>query len=513
MESIVLLLGAFQTIFSDPFSLLFILIGVTAGIMVGCLPGLTATMGCALLIPFTFSMPPIQGLLMLMGIFTGGIYGGSISGILIRTPGTPAAAATLIDGYPLSQQGEAGKAIGIATIASFVGGAIGALIMALLAPQIAQFGLRFGPPEFFALAIFGLTMIISISGESLLKGVIAALFGLLITTIGFDPLSGVPRFTFGSENLLGGVTFIPALIGLFGFAQVFRNIEKMEIVPQVKSKVGKILPSFKEVKSLLPTMFKSGGMGAMTGSVPGLGADVAAFVAYGEAKRTSKQPEKFGKGALEGVAAPESANNGATGGAMIPMLTLGVPGDAVTAVLLGALTIHGFQPGPLLFRDHLDIVYPIFAGMILCQVVLLFVGLGGARLFAKLINIDIKVLTPVIFLLCIVGSYSMRFSFFDVWLAMGIGVLAYFMGQAKFPVSPILLALILGPMAEQNMRRSLMLSQDDPSIFFTRPISAIFLILAVLMAITSYRKFKKLRAIEQQIAEDIAESSSAESQK
>lgn len=272
MESIILLLEAFQTIFSDPFSLMFILIGVTAGIMVGCLPGLTATMGCALLIPFTFSMPPIQGLLMLMGIFTGGIYGGSISGILIRTPGTPAAAATLLDGHPLSLQGKAGKAIGIGTMASFVGGTIGALIMALLAPQIAQFGLRFGPPEFFALAIFGLTMIISISGESLLKGAIAALFGLLLTTIGFDPLSGVPRFSFGNENLLGGITFIPALIGLFGFAQVFRNIEKMEIVPQVKSKVGKILPRFKEVKSLLPTMIKSGSMGAMTGSVPGLGA-------------------------------------------------------------------------------------------------------------------------------------------------------------------------------------------------------------------------------------------------
>lgn len=497
--SLIYLLDAFQTIFSTPSSLMFIFIGVTAGIMVGCLPGLTATMGCALLIPFTLTLPPIQGLLMLMGIFTGGIYGGSISGILIRTPGTPAAAATLLDGYPLSLKGDAGKAIGIATIASFIGGIIGALIMAFLAPEIAHFALRFGPAEFFALAIFGLSMIISISGESLLKGAIAALFGLLITTIGFDPLSGVPRFSFGSDDLLGGITFIPALIGLFGFAQVFRNIETMEVVPRVKSKVGRILPRFKEIKSLLPTMFKSGVMGSMTGSVPGLGADVAAFIAYGEAKRTSKHPEKFGKGALEGVAAPESANNGATGGAMIPMLTLGVPGDAVTAVLLGALTIHGFQPGPLLFRDHLEIVYPIFAGMILCQVVLLIVGLSGARLFSKLINIDMKVLTPIIFLLCIVGAYSMRFSFFDVGLALSIGVLAYFMGKAKFPVSPILLALILGPIIEQNMRRGLMLSHDDPTIFITRPISAVFLILAVLMAVASYKKFKKLREIEHNI--------------
>ncbi|KAB7886846.1 tripartite tricarboxylate transporter permease [Poseidonibacter ostreae] len=494
------LMNAFILIFSNPSSLLFIIVGVTAGIIVGCLPGLTATMGCALLIPFTYSLPPVEGLLLLMGIFSGGIYGGSISGILIRTPGTPAA-ATLLDGYPLSQRGEGGKAIGISTIASFIGGTIGALIMAFLAPEIASFGLRFGPPEFFALAVFGLTMIISISGESLLRGAIVVLIGLLLTTIGFDPLSGVPRFSFENEDLLGGITFIPVLIGLFGFAQVFRNVENMEIVPQVKSKVGKILPKISEIKPLLFTMFKSGSLGSFLGSVPGLGSDVAAFVAYGEAKRTSKEPEKFGKGSHEGIAAPESANNGATGGAMIPMLTLGVPGDAVTAVLLGALTIHGLQPGPLLFRDHIDIVYPIFAGMILCQVVLLIIGLGGARIFSKLININQNILTPVIFLLCITGAYAIRFSFFDVGLAFIVGVIAYFMDKAKFPISPILLALILGPMAEQNMRRSLLLSRDDFMIFIERPISAVFLGLALIMLVSSYRKFKKLRSIEKEIEE------------
>tara|TARA_B100001063_G_scaffold131029_1_gene122491 strand:- start:5392 stop:6903 length:1512 start_codon:yes stop_codon:yes gene_type:complete len=495
------LMNAFILIFSNPSSLLFIIVGVTAGIIVGCLPGLTATMGCALLIPFTYSLPPVEGLLLLMGIFSGGIYGGSISGILIRTPGTPAAAATLLDGYPLSQRGEGGKAIGISTIASFIGGTIGALIMAFLAPEIASFGLRFGPPEFFALAVFGLTMIISISGESLLRGAIVVLIGLLLTTIGFDPLSGVPRFSFENEDLLGGITFIPVLIGLFGFAQVFRNVENMEIVPQVKSKVGKILPKISEIKPLLFTMFKSGSLGSFMGSVPGLGSDVAAFVAYGEAKRTSKEPEKFGKGSHEGIAAPESANNGATGGAMIPMLTLGVPGDAVTAVLLGALTIHGLQPGPLLFRDHIDIVYPIFAGMILCQVVLLIIGLAGARIFSKLININQNILTPVIFLLCITGAYAIRFSFFDVGLAFIVGVIAYFMDKAKFPISPILLALILGPMAEQNMRRSLLLSRDDFMIFIERPISAVFLGLALIMLVSSYRKFKKLRSIEKEIEE------------
>lgn len=490
------LIDAFGTIFTSPISLLFIVIGVTAGIIVGSLPGLTATMGCALLIPFTFSLPPIQGLVMLMGIFSGGIYGGSISGILIRTPGTPAAAATLLDGHPLAQKGQAGKAIGIATIASFLGGTIGALIMSFLSPQIAKVGLKFGPPEFFALAIFGLSMIVSISGKSILKGAIAALFGLLLTTIGFDPLSGVPRFAFGNANLLGGITFIPALIGLFGFAQVFRNIEKMEIVPHIKSNVGKILPTGKELLKLLPTMIKSGTLGTFIGSIPGLGCDIAAFIAYGEAKRVSKKPETFGTGSLVGVAAPEAANNGATGGAMIPMLTLGIPGDAVTAVLLGALTIHGIQPGPLLFRDHLDVVYPIFAGMILCQLALLIIGLSGAKLFARLININRKVLTPVIFLLCIMGSYAMRFSFFDVGLALVIGIIAYFMEYGGFSVSPILLALILGPMAEQNMRRALMLSHGDPSIFVTRPISIFFLLLTVFILFSGYRKARKAEKAE-----------------
>ncbi len=486
-----LLYHSFATVLFDPVNFLFAMIGICGGILVGSLPGLTATMGCALLIPFTFGHPPVQGLLLLIGIFCGGIYGGSISGILIRTPGTPAAAATLLDGYPLSQKGLGGKAIGMATIASFVGGTTGALVMTFLSPPIAKLGLKFGPPEFFALAIFGLGMIIMVSGKSLLKGVISALVGLLITMIGFDPLSGVPRFTFGSQNLLGGVTFIPVLIGLFGYAQVFRNIEKINIVSHNKSKIKKVLPSLKETLANLPTMLKSAIMGTFIGSIPGTGCDVAAFVAYGEAKRSSKHPEKFGTGILEGVAAPEAANNAATGGAMIPMLTLGVPGDAVTAVLLGALTIHGFQPGPMLFKDHLDIVYPIFAGMILAQFALLIVGLSCAKYFSKLINVDRRILTPIIFLLCVVGSYSMRFSFFDVGLSLGVGLFAYFMEYYGYTASPILLALILGPMAEQNFLRSLMISHGDLLIFFKRPISATLICVALLMMVSSYYRVKK----------------------
>ena len=486
-----LLLAAFGKVMLDPMNFLFVFVGVTSGIIVGALPGLTATMGVALLIPFTFGLDPVRGLLMLLGLFSGGIYGGSISAILLGVPGTPSAAATALDGHIMAKRGLAGKAIGMATIASFFGGTTGALIMTFLSPQIAKIALKFGPPEFFALAFFGLGIIITVSGKSILKGLISGIFGLMITTIGFDPLSGSPRLTFGSVELLGGITFIPALIGLFGYSQVFQGIEKILTLPTVKSELKNILPKFREIRETFKTMVKSALMGTFIGAVPGTGCDIAAFVSYGEARRSSKTPEKFGTGILEGVAAPEVGNNAATGGAMIPMLTLGVPGDAVTAVLMGALTIHNLQPGPLLFRDHPEVVYPIFAGMILAQFVMLGVGLGGVRFFASIINIDRRVLTPIIFLLCVVGSYVMRFSFFDVAVSLIIGIIAYFMNYYGFPGSPILLALILGPMVEQNMRRSLMISHGDPLIFITRPISAAFIGIGLFVMITSYFRIRK----------------------
>jgi len=385
----------------------------------------------------------------------------------------------------------AGKAMGMAVIASWFGGTIGALVMTFASPQIAKVALKFGPPEFFSLAFFGLGIIITISGRSILKGLISGIFGLMLPLIGFDPLSGAPRFTFGSMQLLGGITLIPALIGLFGYSQVFQGIEKILILPSVKTELKNLIPKLSELKSVLGTMVKSSLIGVFIGAVPGTGTDIAAFVAYGEAKRASKNPERFGTGVLEGVAAPESGNNAGAGGAMVPMLTLGVPGDAVTAVLMGALTIHNFQPGPMLFTEHPEIVYPIFAAMILAQFVMLFVGLGGARYFARLINIDRKILTPIIFLLCVVGSYSMRFSFFDVGVSLVIGILAYFMNYYGYPVSPILLSIILGPMVEQNLRRSLVISHGDPTIFFTRPISAAFIFIGLFIMITSYYRVRK----------------------
>lgn len=475
-------------------SLMMVFFGVTGGIMVGSLPGLTATMGVALLVPFTFGLPINQAMGMLLGIFSGAIYGGSISAILIRTPGTPAAAATLLDGYPMAKRGEAGRALSMSVFASFVGGFTGALIMSFLSPQISKVALKFGAPEYFALAVFGLSIIISVSGNSIIKGIIAGFFGLLISTIGFDPISGFPRFTYGSMDLFEGPAFIPTLIGLFAFSEVFKGVETITSKQRVENKLNRLFPEWKDIKASWRDILKSSIMGTFIGSIPGAGSDIAAFVGYSEAKRRSKTPENFGTGTIEGVAAAEAANNACTGGAMIPMLSLGVPGDAVTAVLLGAFVVQGLQPGPLLYRDHLDVVYAVFAAMMIANIVMFIVGSFGARLFAKVITVNRSILLPVIFVLSVVGSFSMRNSMFDVWVALIFGVIGYFLQRYNFPVSPILLALILGPMAESNLRRAMVISDGNPLVVFTRPISALFLVLGVVSLVSSVMRQRKSEA-------------------
>jgi putative tricarboxylic transport membrane protein len=474
--------------------LIMVFIGVTGGIMIGSLPGLTATMGVALLIPFTFGMPINQSISMLLGIFSGAIYGGSISAILIRTPGTPAAAATLLDGHPLALKGEAGRALSMAAFASFVGGFTGALIMTFLSPQISKFALEFGPSEYFGLAIFGLSIIISVSGKSILKGLMAGFIGLFVSSIGLDPMNGLPRFTFGSMDLMEGPNFIPTLIGLFALAEVFKGVGNIVTQQKVESKINQLLPSRQDIKASWKAILKSSILGTFIGSIPGAGSDIAAFVGYSEAKRTSKHPEKFGQGVIEGVAAAESANNACTGGAMIPLLSLGVPGDAVTAVLLGAFIMQGLRPGPLMYRDNMDVVYSVFAAMMVANIAMFIVGTLGSRFFAKVISIDRKILLPIIFVLSIVGAYSMRNSMFDVWIAIFFGILGYFLQHFEFPASPILLALILGPMAESNLRRAVFISHGDFSIFVTRPISAVLLALAVISIISSIIKQKKVES-------------------
>jgi putative tricarboxylic transport membrane protein len=485
--------SSYAAVFS-PNILLWICVGTTCGIVLGALPGLTATMGVALLVPLTFGRPPLESLAMLMGIYCGAMYGGAISAILVRTPGTPAAAATVMEGYPMAKRGEAGRAMAMALFASFFGGVVGALVMTFASPFISSIALEFGPVEMFALAIFGLSVIISISGRSLVKGMMSGFFGLLICTIGFDPVSGFPRYTFGMVEMLEGPPFIPTLMGLFAVSEVFNEVQKSNVLRQVTAKLDQYLPSWSDIKYCFKELCRSSAIGTTVGAIPGAGCDVAAFIAYGEAKRASKHPERYGKGEIEGLAASECANNSCTGGAMIPLLSLGVPGDAVTAVLLGAFVIQGLEPGPMLYKEHIDIVYQIFASMMLAQFAMQFIGMAGIQLFARVVMIDRAILTPSIFVLSMVGSFAMRGNVFDVYTTLFFGALGYVMMRYDYPLSPILLALILGPMAEANLRRALVISSGDPAILVGRPIAVALMALAVASLILSVRGHRKVEA-------------------
>lgn len=472
-------------------NLLYLIAGVTGGVIIGALPGLTATMGVAILLPFTFGMDAVTGLIMLVGIYIGAIYGGSISAILLNTPGTPASAATCLDGYPLVKKGQAAKALSASTIASVIGGLISCLALVTISPYLAKFALKFSAPEYFSLALFGLTIIASISSENFLKGITAGFIGLLISTVGMDPITSFPRYSFDLVDLLNGLSVIPVLIGLFAVSEVFNQIELMIKEKYMKSdiKIDKNYITASEIKKSLPTMIKSGILGTFIGSIPGAGADIAAFVCYNEAKRSNKN-EDFGKGSLIGVSAPEAGNNGVTGGALVPLLTLGVPGDAVAAVLLGALIVQGLTPGPLLFEQNPNIVYGLFSAMILGNIILLFVGLGGIKFYSRIVEIPKLLMIPSILILSTVGSYSMNNSIFDVIVTLSFGVTGYIMSKIKMPSSPIVLAIILGPMLETNLRKSILMYEGSYSFLWTRPITIIFLILTIISLGSTYKKSK-----------------------
>lgn len=471
----------------------FLAFGVAGGIAIGSLPGLTATMAVAVLLPITFGMPSEVGMAVLLGVYVGAIYGGSISAILLKTPGTPAAAATVLDGHVLANKGQAAKALSISTIASFVGGMISTIILTTVSPWLAQLALRFSAPEYFMLAVFGLSIIGSISGKSVLKGMMAGIFGLMISTIGLDYVTSYPRFTYDQLELYNGPPIIPILVGLFAISEAFMQMEKLgkEKEEEVDTNFKRSWISLSELKRIFPTMFKSGLIGTFIGAIPGAGADIAAFVTYNEARRSSKNRDEFGKGALEGIAAPESGNNGVTGGAMIPLLTLGVPGDAVTAILLGALIIQGLQPGPLLFSEAPEFVYGIFSSLIVANIFMLVFGLLGIKLFCRVVELKKCYIIPLILTLSIVGAFSMNNSMFDVWVCLAFGVIGYLMQKVEIPSSPIILAVILGPMAESNLRRALLMYEGSYSFLWTRPITIFFIALTVLSIVSSWRHNRK----------------------
>ena len=478
-----LFIGALQSVFSLS-SFVLLLGGVALGIIFGAIPGLTATMAVALLVPFTYNMNPASGIVALLGVYVGGIYGGSISACLVNIPGTPSSMLTTLDGYPMGQRGEAGKAIGYATVSSFVGGTLSGIILILFAGQLAKIAYKFGPAEYFAIAFFGLSLICAISGENLIKGLIAAVIGLMVECVGLDPVTSVARYTFGYTPLLGGFEFVPVMIGLFGMREFFLQISTGKFRFQVEQRVGKILPSLKDLLQRKWIMIRSGIIGTLVGILPGAGGPIAAFMSYEATRRISKHPETFGTGEPDGLCSSEAANNGVTGGAIIPMLTLGIPGDAVTAIMLGAFMVHNITPGPNLFNSSPDLIYTLYVGFMVANVLMLLYGLLGAKVFAKILNVSMGVLLPCVAMLTMIGGFAIRNSGFDMRMVVLFGLLGYVMAYFKFPIVPMVLGLVLGSLCEANLRSSLVISGGSWSYFFTQPISCVFVILGLLMLLS-----------------------------
>lgn len=482
--------------FAQPILLFYLAVGTFAGIYIGAIPGLSVTMAVSLLISFTFSWDLLPAIALIIGINVGGVYGGSRSAILLNIPGAPAAVATTFDGYPLAQRGEAGQAIGVTVVQSFIGGIIGTLFLGFGAPLVAEFALKFAPRDYMLLAIMGLMLVGSLGCESAARGIFAAAIGVFIGMIGIDMVTGQPRFTFGNVYLMGGVSYVVAMIGLFGMSEALYQLRDLSVYP-VKQKVDKIIPGWKNVIKYMPLSFRTSLMGVLVGALPGTGGDLAALLAYDHARRTVKKPSApFGKGAIEGLVAPESANNAAIGGAYIPMLTLGIPGDAVTAIIIGALTIHGLKPGPLFMTERPDIFWLMVGGMVIANLFLLIFGFSGIRLFAKIVEIPKQILMPAIIILSVVGAYSINNSIMDVYWMLGFGVVGYLFKIYKLPLGPVVLGVILSSLLEQNYRRAVSMAGNTISGFLvdivTHPISLVLLIVIVVMIIGQVSSVRKL---------------------
>lgn len=461
-------------------AILAMVMGLAVGLSFGAMPGLNATIGITLLLPVTFTLNPGPAMLMLIGVYCGATFAGSISAILIKTPGTAAASATVLEGYPMTLKGKANTALNLALRGSVIGGVVSGLCLLFLAPQVAKLALKFGAPDYFMLAVFGLTIIASVSSANLLKGVVMAGLGLFVTCIGIDPLQGTYRLTFGSDILARGVDLVPALIGLFAVSELFNQIEKKVLVMTRPPKLEKAEKhSWGELLRYKWLMLRSSVIGVIVGACPGTGAAIAAFLSYGTAKSTSKHPEEFGNGSEEGLLASETANNAVTGATLIPMLTLGVPGDSVTAVLMGALTIQGLAPGAQLFTKYADMTYGVLVGFLVIQILMFFMGKYATKAFAQLTRIPYYILLPMVLVFCVVGAYSCSNNLTDILVAIVFGVIGYIAPKFHFPTTPMLIGIVLGNLAEQNLGRTLSV-YGSASVFLQRPVSLLFLGLSIL---------------------------------
>jgi len=470
----------------DPGFLLILLMSVPLGIIVGVMPGVGAVVGVTVLLPLTFGMDAVSGICMLVAVYCGAFYGGAVSAILINTPGTPAAICTTLDGYPMARNGEAHKALTAAVVASFLGGVISVVALTFAAPLIAHVALKFSYTEYFAIALFGIVMVVTSAGrKSFLKGLIMGTFGLVLATVGQDKMGTISRFTFGNLDLMRGLPLLPVVVGLFAVSQALFLTEqgaKAVQLGKMEEKAG-LWNMFKIMARYKATLIKSSAIGTAVGAIPGTGAAISSFVAYSEAKRASEDPTKFGKGNIEGIIASESSNNSVTGGALIPLLSLGIPGDPITAIMLGAFLVHGLVPGPMLFIEASTLVYAIFATMLIAYVMVLFYGYFGAYPFAAILKVKESVLVPIILVISFVGAYAVNASLFDVGIALVFGVVGYLLNKFEFPLAPILMGIILGPIAEESLRQSLIVSEGSWLILVTRPISAIFLSVTLIVVI------------------------------
>ncbi len=465
---------------ADPFNILLIFIGVLVGVTVGALPGLSSPMAVALLLPFTISLEPVPAIAMLAALYCAGTFGGSITAILINAPGAPPAVATAFDGYPMAKRGEAGRALGLAAVCSVLGGIFSLIVFLLATPLLAQVALQFRPPEYFALTVFALSMLASISGRSSLRNLIAGAFGVLLGTVGIHLTTGVERFTFGTYELTEGINFIPVLIGLFAIGELLNQSQTLSVAYERITSVVIRLPSWEDFKRVRATILRSSGIGTFIGILPAEGATVAAIMGYNEAKRWSKNKEEFGKGAIEGIAGPEAANNAATGGAMVPTLALGIPGSGTTAIILAALIMHGFRPGPYLMRETPEFIYAIFGAMLIANFMFLGIGLAGAKLFSRITLIPRTLLWPSVFVFSMIGAYSFSSSVFDVWVMLVAGFVGFLMARHGFGAAPLVMGLILGKLVEESLSQSMIMFDNNWLRFFESPIVVGFFAITVL---------------------------------
>jgi putative tricarboxylic transport membrane protein len=475
-------LGA-QILFT-PSNFFFCFLGVLMGTLVGVLPGLGPTAAIALLLPNTFHVNPVTAIIMLAGIYYGAMYGGSTTSILVNIPGEAASVITCLDGYQMARKGRAGPALGIAAFGSFIAGTISVLGLMLVAPPLARFALAFGPPEYFSLMLMGIVILIYLASGSILKALMMAVFGLLIGTIGMDAISGTQRLTFGLLELADGVGLIPAIMGLFGVAEVISNVEEEIKREIIAAKVKNLLPNLRDWRDSFWPIIRGSILGFFIGILPGPAPVISAFSSYALEKKLSKYPEKFGTGVIQGVAGPESANNAATGGAFIPLFTLGIPANSVIAILLGAFMIHGIQPGPMLISKYPDLFWGTIMSMYLGNFMLLILNLPLIGLWVKVLKVPYPILFPLILLFCLVGVFSLNYSQVEVALMIGFGIFGYLARKFQFEMAPLVLALVIGPMMENNLRLSLVISQGDPWIFIGHPISAVFIFISLALLIS-----------------------------